>query len=571
MSEKNSIVIGFIDKIQKFTQNFEKISNYTPEIIALVLFPVLFFFFGYFHEPWYDEAQAWQIAKSASYHDILFYLPHYEGHPPLWHLILSIFAKNNFPYETTLLSVSFVFSYTATFFIILKSPFSRIIRVLLPYTYFLFYQNGIISRPYCMVMLAFCAIAIFYKKRHEKPITYSIALIFLALTHPYSFVISSFLALAWFLEAIKKKCFKFSKFYISCIILGICYVLIVSTIFPASDTIAANVKSENSIFIKILYTFFILPVDCFFSDVCDALEFHQFAFYELILNIPIGILIWGFIYFYSKNKDFILQTFLITYIPTALIITKYFSMQHIGVFAPYFIFIFWLIFQNKKETDNKNRKNNTINKLFTLFIAISLVTSLFWSIKSSVLDVFLRYYIGKEEAMFIKKYNLDKYNILVGWNYEHEYSTNLMGAGVLILPYFDKNIFYNFNDKDSKKQYAYSRLNTKKQIENEYKKWRNHGLPDVIVGDADYRAVYKDESNKQEYIVVYSNNDSVIKKGTVGRIRVLNILVEKELAKKLNLKEIEPRYIERCYDLRHLAKKITIKIMTAWEKSGKNK
>lgn len=45
-----------------------------------------------FHEPWFDESQAWAIAKTASYKEILFTLPHYEGHPPLWHLILSTFA-----------------------------------------------------------------------------------------------------------------------------------------------------------------------------------------------------------------------------------------------------------------------------------------------------------------------------------------------------------------------------------------------------------------------------------------------------------------------------------------------
>ena len=41
-----------------------------------------------FHEPWFDEAQAWQIARSASLREILFEIPHYEGHPQLWHLIL---------------------------------------------------------------------------------------------------------------------------------------------------------------------------------------------------------------------------------------------------------------------------------------------------------------------------------------------------------------------------------------------------------------------------------------------------------------------------------------------------
>ena len=31
-----------------------------------------------FHETWYDEVQAYLIARDASLHDIMFYLTHYE-------------------------------------------------------------------------------------------------------------------------------------------------------------------------------------------------------------------------------------------------------------------------------------------------------------------------------------------------------------------------------------------------------------------------------------------------------------------------------------------------------------
>ena len=39
---------------------------------ALHLFLFFFFVMTIFHEPWYDEAEAWQIAHCASVKDILF-------------------------------------------------------------------------------------------------------------------------------------------------------------------------------------------------------------------------------------------------------------------------------------------------------------------------------------------------------------------------------------------------------------------------------------------------------------------------------------------------------------------
>ena len=63
------------------------------EYITLFLFVLTYCIITVFHEPWFDEAQAWQIAKCASLKEIFFEIPHYEGHPPLWWLLLSIPAR----------------------------------------------------------------------------------------------------------------------------------------------------------------------------------------------------------------------------------------------------------------------------------------------------------------------------------------------------------------------------------------------------------------------------------------------------------------------------------------------
>lgn len=52
------------------------------------------------HEPWFDEAQAWLLARDASLGELLFHRLRYEGHPPLWYLLLAVPAKLGLPYKT---------------------------------------------------------------------------------------------------------------------------------------------------------------------------------------------------------------------------------------------------------------------------------------------------------------------------------------------------------------------------------------------------------------------------------------------------------------------------------------
>ena len=82
--------------------------NLLTGVIITVAVTVIAVFGAFIHEPWFDEAQAYVVARDASLHDILFYLPHYEGHPPLWHLILKAALIFGLPYELTLKGVQFI-------------------------------------------------------------------------------------------------------------------------------------------------------------------------------------------------------------------------------------------------------------------------------------------------------------------------------------------------------------------------------------------------------------------------------------------------------------------------------
>ena len=58
--------------------------------LVLLIYVVLIFIVVLNHEQWADEAQAWLLARDSSLFGLLFKNMRYEGHPPLWHLILML-------------------------------------------------------------------------------------------------------------------------------------------------------------------------------------------------------------------------------------------------------------------------------------------------------------------------------------------------------------------------------------------------------------------------------------------------------------------------------------------------
>ena len=109
------------------------------ELIVFLAYILGVIIIGIFHEPWFDESQAWSIARSAPFNDMIFKIPHYEGHPPLWYLMLAPFAKLGAPFEISLKAVNLAVCAAAVWVILYKSPFPKIVRCVIPFTFFFFY------------------------------------------------------------------------------------------------------------------------------------------------------------------------------------------------------------------------------------------------------------------------------------------------------------------------------------------------------------------------------------------------------------------------------------------------
>ena len=297
-------------------KNFIKQNKFN--IIVITFYSIITFIILWFHESWRDEAQAWLIAKNLNIFGIFKQLT-FEGHPPLWYLILHPFARIGLPYQTTKI-ISWAISVMSSIFILWKSPFNKKTKVLLLFSSPMIYMYPAISRSYCLIPLAIFLAAYYYNKRHKMPIKYAISIIFLANTHVILYGMVGILVIMFCYEEFiknrkinskeeKRKIFK--SFIIMLIGLAITLIPIAISVLNNKDvSMASNLALKTyrlkDIFVIVVYTGFIIAKDIFVENyiwlTCVLfLIFYEVKFYRkntIILLITLGLVIFfnSFVY-----------------------------------------------------------------------------------------------------------------------------------------------------------------------------------------------------------------------------------------------------------------------------------
>ena len=498
------------------------------DVITLIIYLLGVCTVSFFHEPWFDEAQSWAIARSGTIKEILFEIPHYEGHPPLWHLILAPFAKLGAPYELSLAAVNIFFMTLAVAVLLFKSPFPKLIRCLLPFNFFLFYQYGVVSRPYCILVLAIFLAAACYKNRNEHPVKYLLCLALMCAVHSYGIIIAGCLCIVWLIEIFTeyKKSGKLADilkdrrcWLMFCLL--IFAMLVMAAIVPDENVyLGGKMSSETEkkfdfSCINILFCFVI------FSDSIIT-SFFNYAGVpsEIASQIPVIVvsilLVALFVTITYRNKK--LLTFLLPYGVLSIFGSfVYISPHHIGVITAFVIFVLWIIVDESGKVllpEYMNKISAKIGKKLKVIVKaiafLPLLIPIAWSCTSSYFDIRYPYWFD-EAADFIKEYHLDDYKIMgywqqvlngeidddAFWNVDeadymwHDYP-NLQGISVALNPYFDKNIFCYFNIDKHDKTFQYYRANTQKEAEEEFSKWREQGEPDVVIERCEITKAYPD-------------------------------------------------------------------------------
>ena len=161
-----------------------------------------------------------------------------------------------------------------------------------------------------------------------------------------------------------------------------------------------------------------------------------------------------------------------------------------------------LFFVRKSATDQdfgkisgkvESKLTVTLGKCVVVFIAAMPIA---WTVSCSVMDI-LKPYGMREVAQYIKDNDMEGHTVMMCWLYEykdrnvfaedhytdanrHNMSNEMSDASALS-PYFEDNIFYNFNITHPTDLYSKFRITTEEDNERNFALWREYGYPEYMI------------------------------------------------------------------------------------------
>lgn len=367
------------------------------------------------HEAWFDEGQAWLIARDSNLGNLFSRLA-YEGQPGLWHLILMIPAKT-LPYAA-INWISGALAALGVLVFLARSPFPTPVKVLVPFTFFLFYQYAVVARNYVLIPVVLFAIAASYRRRKERPAAFAALLFVLANTSTHGFLIAASLAAIEGVELLvrswKQRTWPERRALLPLIVLGLGMAAVAIALRPPTDRTFAVAGLHSPGFKE------------FFVVVFGMLN-NSLAGNKLVLLPFLAAGLW----FLRRRR--VLHLFVVP--AGALLVFFAFvhrAAWHEGVLFLVWIFAFWLALENEPAKTSPSDRNSRLAALGML--AVVCLFQIYWSLKSAANDVKEPYSGSRDLAHHIKENGLQNSTIFgVHW------------ASMAVNPYFEGNVYANYD------------------------------------------------------------------------------------------------------------------------------
>lgn len=460
-------------------------------LLAFVLYIAIIAIVMCFHEPWFDEAQSWLIARDSSLTDIISVRPHYEGHPPFWNLLLAIAAKNGVPYEFGIKGIQLVCASLLGAWLIFKSPFksaSSLATFLIPFTYFACFQYGVTSRPYALLCLSLLVAAHYWNSADSKTSSawkLAISLMFMCLLSVYGIAFAAGFTIAWIWRVFSKninKTLNFSSILhaikatiasswarlISWGLIAIFGAANLALAWPAKNAFATRATIDgNSTIAKCFAFIFVMPSESMFTSFYGDISMRRmpFDFLPIAICTLFSLAIWAFAIKIAKRRK-LLTSLVIPYLVLTIVAVRYFTLHHAGLIFVFLLSVLWIshikeplstkdipaIFVKVAPTKFRFIKNKAFK--INLLISIILAPSLIWNAFACVNDILFDYSPSRAVAQYISSNHLQNKRFVASWlhndeqvdesgkvisheeNDTHQYSWLLIGAN----PYFSKNL-----------------------------------------------------------------------------------------------------------------------------------
>lgn len=402
--------------------------------IVFAAFMCIGIFAGLHHEAWADEAQSWLIARDNDLIGI-FKAVKYEGTLPTWHLINKAFQLAGLDYDHIFV-IPLIFSAIGVILLFLTDA-PLLAKIMLPFSFFVIYQNSVVARQYSLVFPAMMLIVILYKKRFEVPVRYHLALFLLAITSSYGVVIACSFMLWDFIGMVRTR---FND------------PLYKKTIIPFFAT---------GLVIVVMSYLSLPPDDCSMS--LTQFPFAKNAANALLFNIDNVYIQYGFLafvllllcYYFRHN----LVRFLVIFAPLIIFMNIVYQREWHMTYLFFLIVSLMIIFYEdfKKSVKPFEKTGNRIaGGIVTVLLAVQCFTG-FYSI---FYDYRYDYSASKEIAEYLTPY------------VESGAEINRIGFDTIsVSPYFDHSIYSNDTLGKTYYIWSYSVPNDQLTVEE----------PDVIV------------------------------------------------------------------------------------------
>ena len=388
-----------------------------PEWTTISVFAAVVAFAIPYHEPWTDEAQAWQLARSLSIRALFQTYIRYEGTPGLWHFLLWILNHAHISY-TGLHWICGAIAVVSASLLVLNSPFPRYLKLALPFTFFLVFQYAVVARSYVLVPLMLFVIASWWKK---SPLVVAITLGLLANCALHAAVISSGLAIVYFVEQLREGSAKDParrrKLLPYALIILSFYAFALWTAWPPSDpvTFISVVRGQSPPFLAYALRSLLLPI-------CQP----------WILSIPFWIAI--VLVLRARQSVFYLLPVLFFAVFSG---AMYANFWHLGLLVPLVICLLWITWPSPGSDFSWCE---IAGRAALIYMAGA---QILWSGHAIHFDHYNAYSPDLAAAQFLKPRVEGGATIAVTYLDE---SPAHVALATGILPYFDRNIYINQPD-----------------------------------------------------------------------------------------------------------------------------
>jgi hypothetical protein len=373
------------------------------------------------HEPWFDEAHSWLLTRDTSMVELLTTYLRYEGHPPLWYLIINVLTTLHLPY--VMLNVTAALIVMAGVILLYRlEGVPVIVKVFLPFTYFIAYQYGIVARSYVLIFPLLLAIVHLYPRRSERIWTFAGLLILLSNVSVHALMIAGALTLLYMIDvwrgrqAIASGALPRQLAALGALILNV--LAMVAILLPPRDLAIKPILDYGFSASKMYLIARLALSESLFGDALPA----------FICLAVICVWLW---------RRGVLLEFVLVMAALIPIVTVYFNIWHEGLFVLLLFFGVLLGYARPfRLPDEDSPRDRLLTLAVTTIFCMVLLQHTFWTVASLRYDATEPYSGSRAAAEFIESNGLQ---------YRKLYGAGFPVVGVQ--PYFEKNIFANYHPK----------------------------------------------------------------------------------------------------------------------------